>query len=89
MSGNTETEENGNKTSEKIDFDDIMYNRFEFSASIGAGAGFVVGPGQIVLDARFVPGLSNLNGDSDTNSSDKIMNTGFQVGVGYMVPIGG
>jgi Outer membrane protein beta-barrel domain len=88
MSGETTSEENGQKTTEKVDWETAQYNRFEVGASIGAGVGFGVGPGQVVLDIRYVIGLSNLNSES-TGGTDKVTNMGTGISVGYIVPIGG
>jgi hypothetical protein len=86
MSGKTTVEQDGEKETMDINFDDEGINRFDFGGSIGAGAGFGVGPGHIVLDLRYVMGFSNLIKDPIDN--EKVNNTGFGASVGYVVPLG-
>lgn len=88
LSAKGKSESNGDKEEVDLDWDDDLpdYNRFEVLVSIGAGAGLPVGPGQIVLDLRYLFGLTDLDGADDDFTAK---NNGFQATVGYMIPIGG
>lgn len=72
---------------EDFDFDEAQYERLEFGAQFGIGIGTQAGPGQIYLDARYLLGLTNLNGDEDFDDID-VTNNGIGISVGYRVPIG-
>jgi hypothetical protein len=65
MSGTNSYELNGQEESEDIEFDDEEDNRFETGLSIGVGAGYKVGAGELNLDVRYGLGLSSLNKDND------------------------
>ncbi len=70
LSGRTE---DGSGNAEDLDFDD--WSRFELGAHLGAG--FSVGP--IVVDIRYLLGISNIG--NDLPDDVEIRNTGFGGGV--------
>ena len=75
------------KGEEDFEFgDDDGVNRFDVSASVGAGVNIPVGPGNLFIEARYLLGLTNLNDDPDDDST--IKNSGIGIGVGFMAPIG-
>lgn len=80
--GETETNEEDFEFEENDEF-----NRFDISATLGAGVNIPLGPGKLFVEARYLLGFSNLI-DSDFND-DKLKNGGIGLGVGYMVPLGG
>lgn len=59
----------------------------DFGFSFGGGLSFALGSGQLVADARYVLGFTNLDVDSDEDLS--IKNRSIQVTVGYLFPLGG
>jgi hypothetical protein len=85
LSGKQKIEALGQSEEEDVDFDEIGYNRFETLVSVGAGAGIPIGPGVIVLDLRYLFGLSDLDDTEDV----KVKNNGFQGGIGFMFTFGG
>lgn len=86
LSGKQKIEALGQSEEEDIDFDEFGYNRFETLVSVGAGAGIPIGPGVIVLDLRYLFGLSDLN---DSEEDFEMRNNGFQGGIGFMFNFGG
>ncbi|MFK8102710.1 MAG: porin family protein [Saprospiraceae bacterium] len=62
------------------------FNRFDLGLSLGAGVEYKAGPGSIVLDLRYVLGLSNLNGGENDGVTTK--NNGFAASIGYMLTLG-
>ncbi|MEO6167120.1 MAG: outer membrane beta-barrel protein, partial [Chitinophagales bacterium] len=91
ISGTVRSKEvyNGEKTKdkEKIDWDDIDFNRFEASAQLGVGGSLKAGRGSVELEARYEYGITNLS--SDETSEDKISNRGVAISVGYTIPLSG
>jgi Outer membrane protein beta-barrel domain len=78
-----------------VDFKD--FNRFEIGAHLGVNLGFKIGSGKLVLDGRYLMGLTKLNknaidiavptggtGTGTTTSNESVTNRGFSVGLGYM-----
>lgn len=59
---------------------DIKDNLKTVDFGLGVGAGYVHTPSGFGVDARYNFGLSNIN----DNSSDKLFNRGFQLGVFYL-----
>lgn len=70
---------------EDIDFDDDEIKKLDISASIGAGAEFAAGPGNLFIDVRYLLGLSTTD---DSEFDADIKNRGIGIGVGYLIPIG-
>ena len=58
----------------------------DFSLVGGAGFEFPAGPGRILIEGRYIYGLTNINDDPDVTSDAK-HRTWF-VGAGYSIPIG-
>jgi Outer membrane protein beta-barrel domain len=82
-------------TDDPVDFKD--FNRFEIGAHLGVNLGFKVGSGKLILDGRYLLGLTKLNNAAidlgnipnspttpNSTSNDVIKNRGFSVGLGYM-----
>ena len=88
LGGTISAEVNGQKEEEDIDFERDGLKKSDFGLSIGAGVGFGAGPGQVVVDLRYILGLSNI-ADLEDGEDGSIKNRGFGIGVGYMFPIGG
>ncbi len=74
------------------------YNRFDVGVQFGGGVGISVGPGALLLDARYGLGLSRFfKGDpvdpsSSTPTPDhaaNIKNRVFALTLGYAIPLGG
>ncbi len=79
------TSTSGEET-EDIDFKDDNVSRFDFSVLFGGGIEMPLGPGRLLLDARYSLGLQNLNTEDTTDT--KIFNRGVLFSAGYMIPIG-
>ncbi|MFT5165834.1 MAG: opacity protein-like surface antigen [Saprospiraceae bacterium] len=71
---------------EDIDFDDDMITKLDISLSIGAGAQFAAGPGNLFVDVRYLLGL---NTTDDSGDDADVKNRGIGIAVGYLFPIGG
>jgi hypothetical protein len=83
------------------DLTEIM-NRTEFGVLIGAGISIPVWYGSLLLEGRYALGLTNLNKGGDVNfksgnlvvsgiqtdPNDEIKTKGFQIMLGYQLPIG-
>jgi Outer membrane protein beta-barrel domain len=78
-----------------VDTDFKTYNRFELGAHASVGLGFKVGSGRILLDGRYLFGISKLNSSTVTTTpavpgtpaptgNENIYNRGFSIGLGYM-----
>ncbi len=68
--------------------DDV--NRLDIGLQFGGGVGFGVGPGSLLLDARYGFGLTNLyNLEGAPDSENKSKNNVFQFTLGYAIPFGG
>ena len=73
-------------TSTDLDLDALGYQRFDFSASVGAGLSVDTGAGELFVDARYVHGFNNVY---DVPLVDlKLKNKGFGINVGYMISLG-
>ncbi len=68
----------------KEEFED--FNRLDVALNFGAGVEYQAGPGKLVLDLRYMLGLSNLNGAEDDDATTK--NNGFAASIGYMFTLG-
>ena len=74
------------KETQDLEFDDNDgFRRTEFSLAIGAGVNIPTGPGNVVIDLRYLLGLSNLNDEGDGAS---VKNRGIGLAVGYLIPLG-
>jgi hypothetical protein len=79
-----------NLTADEVTLDSDDYNRLDIGLQFGGGVGFGIGPGSLLLDARYGFGLTNLNsieGASDSENQSK--NNVFQFTLGYAIPFGG
>ncbi len=84
-------------TNQTTDEDFKDFARFELGLHGGINLGFALGSGKIILDARYLFGLSNLSSSANTSVSipgttpttsttnDKITNRGYSIGLGYMI----
>ena len=70
---------------EDLDFDENMITKLDISLSIGAGAQFAVGPGELFVDARYLLGLNSLDDSEDPEDSK---NRGIGISAGFLFPIG-
>lgn len=68
------------------DEDSTDREKTDFGLTAGAGLGFAMGPGAIIIEARYTWGLTNLNGDA--NDSFEIKNRAGYITAGYEVPLG-
>ena len=83
LSGTTTTTVTGQTTSQSKDFSFNDYKRFEIGAHFGLNVGLGIGSGKLVLDARYLLGISDFN-DGNSNPNEAIRNRGISVGLGYM-----
>jgi hypothetical protein len=70
------------------------FNRVDVGAHFGGGVGLQVGPGAVLLDARYGLGLTNFfkgNRDNGTPDDDRanVQNRVFAFTLGYAIPLGG
>ena len=70
------------------------YNRVDVGVQFGGGLGLKVGPGAVLLDARYGMGLTNFfkgNRDNSTADDDRanVQNRVFAFTLGYAIPLGG
>ena len=75
------------KETEDIDFKEDEVSRFDFSVLFGGGLEMPLGPGRLVLDARYSLGLQNLNTDGDDTTNMGIFNRGMLFSAGFMIPL--
>lgn len=68
-----------------IDLDAINYQRFEVSGIVGAGLSIAAGFGNIMLDARFQQGFTELY--DIPLVAERVRNQGFAVNVGVAIPL--
>lgn len=85
LSGKTKAEALGISGEEDLDFDEDDYNRLETLVSAGGGIGIPIGFGVIVLDVRYLFGIT----DVDDSDEFKVKNNGIQGGIGFMFSFGG
>lgn len=73
---------------QKLDLDNLGYNRFEMGGTLGAGLNFNTNNGgSFFIDARYTKGFTNVY---DVPVLDlKLKNQGFGLNVGYMMPLSG
>ncbi len=97
LNGKIKAEALGFSIEEDISFGDSDASDFSFDNSLdlgvqfGAGVGYLLGPGQIVLDLRYGFGISNLfeTPDGFDRSDFKSTNNVFAISLGYAIPLGG
>jgi hypothetical protein len=73
--------------------DPKYFNRVDVGVQFGGGVGLAVGPGAVLLDARYGMGLTNFfkgNGDNSTPNDDQanVQNRVFAFTLGYAIPLG-
>ncbi|QHT66010.1 PorT family protein [Rhodocytophaga rosea] len=69
---------------------DVSFNnRIDLGLQFGGGIGIKAGPGDILLDARYGLGLSNLLDDPIAGTDNELQNRVFAFTVGYAIPLGG
>lgn len=75
-----------------LNFGDINLtdrNRLDIGLQFGGGLGIKAGPGNVLLDARYGFGLTDLyNQDNVPDSQNKSKNNVFQFTLGYAIPLG-
>lgn len=73
---------------EKIDWDDEgnTLRRLDFGFAFGAQAGMAIGPGRVVLDARYRFGLNDLTDDGD-GAAVTLHSRAFSGSLGYLLPL--
>ena len=83
---NIQSGESGTSSSStKVDMEDYSFgDRIDYGLHLGAGARWPVGDSQLCFDVRYFLGLKNINDDQD--SSEKIFNRGWSIGLGYAMP---
>jgi len=88
-SGTSKSTAGGVTTEESEDIElDEEFNRFELSASLGAGVSIPVGSANLFVEARYLLGLSNLVADENSND-ETVRNRGIGISAGFMFPFGG
>ncbi len=82
--------DSNNQTNDEITLDKNDWNRLDIGLQFGGGVGLGVGPGSVLLDARYGFGLTDfLNVDNATDSANKSKHNVFQFTLGYAIPFGG
>ncbi len=87
-------EEPENSTGDDQYYNPEYHNRLDIGVQFGGGVGLTLGPGAVLLDARYGLGLTNFyKGDTGNNSSadddPNIKNRVFAFTLGYAIPLGG
>jgi len=77
----------GEEDKDTSSWEDAGFSKFDFGITGGVGVSFAAGPGNLGLDIRYQLGLSNIG--EDTDDDEKASNRNFQVGLSYLIPIGG
>lgn len=82
-----------NSTGDDAYYDPKYHNRLDIGVQFGGGVGLTVGPGAVLLDARYGLGLTNFYKGNTDNSSDadndpNIKNRVFAFTLGYAIPLG-
>jgi hypothetical protein len=69
---------------------DVSFNnRIDLGLQFGGGIGFKAGPGDILLDARYGLGISNLLDQPVAGTDDELQNRVYAFTIGYAIPLGG
>ena len=64
--------------------------RLDIGLQFGGGFGVKAGPGNVLLDARYGFGITDINNIANgTDAQNKTKNNVFQFTVGYAIPLGG
>ena len=63
-------------------------NKTDFSLHGGAGFQFPIGPGSLLIEGRYIYGLSNLNDDETTEEDISGKNRTWAIMAGFAIPIG-
>lgn len=87
-------EEPDNSTGDDQYLSPKYFNRVDAGVQFGGGIGLAVGPGAVLLDARYGMGLTNFfkgNRDNGTSNDDRanVQNRVFAFTLGYAIPLGG
>jgi hypothetical protein len=69
---------------------DVSFNnRIDLGLQFGGGIGFKAGPGDILLDARYGLGMSNLLDEPIAGTDNELQNRVYAFTIGYAIPLGG
>ncbi len=73
-----------------IDDDGVKDRRWDYSAVVGVGGLYGVGPGSIVLDVRYQHDFTDFAKfkDSEPTGYEKSFNRGLALSIGYQIPLG-
>jgi len=74
-----------NKERQAADLDELAYNRYEASVSLGTGFEAPMDYGSLFFDARYLLGLTNLNKEGGRENAN--YNRGFGFTMGYKVSL--
>ncbi|MDJ1479881.1 porin family protein [Cytophagaceae bacterium YF14B1] len=91
LNGKTKASGGGFDVNVDYEFDSDSDNRLDIGVQAGAGISYEVGPGSIILDARYGYGLTNYikTPDGGDKADYKSQSRTFAVTVGYSIPLGG
>jgi hypothetical protein len=73
------------RESTPLNFEEEQYKRMDVALNIGAGLGVNFRGGKIFLDMRYMHGLSDVNGDVESNIITK--NAGLSANVGVLIKL--
>jgi hypothetical protein len=79
------------KTVWKVNFSESAAHRFDIGCIVGVGAGYPVGPGNIIFDLRYDIGFLDVNSPPDETKNDPYKaycNRTFEIAIGYLIKIG-
>jgi len=87
VAGQEKGELDGQSVDEDIDFEDYELKRTDLSVVAGGGLAIDIGQGAtLLMDARYIYGLTNLDDSGDENIAER--NRGLGLGLGVLVSIG-
>ena len=79
-----------NITADEVTLNKEDWNRLDIGLQFGGGVGFGLGPGSLLLDARYGFGFTDIYSvENAPDSENKSKNNVFQVTLGYAIPFGG
>jgi len=81
LDGHFKVKAAGERSKEKLNFDDRGWDRFELGAVFGGSLDYKLGPGKLIFDARYNLGLSDIGGSG-------IKNRGVGLSLGYAIKLG-
>ncbi len=82
--------DSGNITADELTYNKDEVNRLDIGLQFGGGVGLGVGPGSLLLDARYGFGLTDIYSfQNASDSENKSKNNVFQFTLGYAIPFGG